>query len=131
MDEVTRTVWDGDRVLKEIRSPWTKMEQDTGYVGGWAESSQYGQVLYLHGTGLDEPGLIARLNAGTLFRSEGSTRVNTELFLLLTPYVLRTDDDVEDATRNVEEGTRNVGPVLHEYEPLTGRERPLTPKPRS
>ena len=45
MDGVTRTVWDGDRVLKEIRAPWHKMEQDTGYVGGWAESSQYGQVL--------------------------------------------------------------------------------------
>lgn len=68
---------------------------------------------------------------GRLFRSEGSTRVSTELFLLLTPHVLRTDEDVEDATRNVEEGTRGVGPLLRKYDPLTGRDRPLKPKPGS
>jgi hypothetical protein len=27
---VTRTVWDGDQVLAEIRAPWTAPEQDLG-----------------------------------------------------------------------------------------------------
>ncbi|HEX8429884.1 MAG TPA: secretin N-terminal domain-containing protein, partial [Longimicrobium sp.] len=52
---------------------------------------------------------------GRLFRSESRSTDETELFLLLTPRVLRTDADMDDATRGVEDGTRGVRKRLEEY----------------
>lgn len=66
---------------------------------------------------------------GRLFRSSVRTKEHTELFLLLTPRVLRTDEDMDDATRTVEEDTRGVGKALKSYEPLFGTDRPLRPRP--
>ncbi|HEX8360812.1 MAG TPA: secretin N-terminal domain-containing protein [Longimicrobium sp.] len=68
---------------------------------------------------------------GRLFRSQTDSRSSTELFILLTPHVLRDDADVEDATRAVEESSRAVGKLLESYDPVSGRERPLRPKPEN
>lgn len=66
---------------------------------------------------------------GRLFRSELRTSEKSELFVLLTPRVLRTDEDIDDATRTVGEEARSTGKTLRSYEPITGRDRPLQPKP--
>jgi general secretion pathway protein D len=75
------------------------------------------------------PGLKDIPLLGGLFRSTRNTTANTELFLLLTPHVLRTDDDVDEAARAVQEGSRDVGKVLEKYDPITGRSVPVQPMP--
>lgn len=60
---------------------------------------------------------------GLLFRSTQTRKVATELVLLLTPHVLRSDEDLEDARRGLLENTRELGqkvpePLLY----LEGRE---------
>lgn len=42
---------------------------------------------------------------GLLFRSTQSRRIRTELFLILTPYVIRTDAELEETTRELQERT--------------------------
>jgi general secretion pathway protein D len=66
---------------------------------------------------------------GALFRSRTESRGSTELFILLTPHVLRTDEDVEEATRSVQDSAREVGRMMERYEPVSGRAEPLRPKP--
>lgn len=51
---------------------------------------------------------------GLLFRSTQTRKVATELVLLLTPHVLRSDEDLEDARRGFLEGTRELGPKVPE-----------------
>ncbi len=67
-DAVTRTIWDGDRVLAEIRAPLAEAERDTGLalVGG-ALQSEYGRVVYMHGAALDHPIALARLDYSQYF----------------------------------------------------------------
>jgi general secretion pathway protein D len=68
---------------------------------------------------------------GRLFRSETRSTEKTELFVLLTPRVLRTDEDMEDATRNVADESRSTEKILRSYDPVTGQERPLQPRPEN
>ncbi|HEX7119604.1 MAG TPA: secretin N-terminal domain-containing protein [Longimicrobiales bacterium] len=42
---------------------------------------------------------------GALFRSSQTRHVRTELFLILTPYVIRTDAELEETTRELQEST--------------------------
>ena len=53
---VTRTAWDGDQILAEVRAPYTVAEQDLGPVpAATIYRRGYGQVLYTHGPSLDYP----------------------------------------------------------------------------
>lgn len=45
---------------------------------------------------------------GLFFRSTSHRTVANELFILLTPHVLRTDEDLQDATRRLQESTREL-----------------------
>ena len=45
---------------------------------------------------------------GMLFRSQHRRTVVTELFVLITPRVLRTDQDLDDATRGMRESAREL-----------------------
>ncbi|HEV2148326.1 MAG TPA: secretin N-terminal domain-containing protein [Longimicrobiaceae bacterium] len=55
---------------------------------------------------------------GTLFRSTRNRRALTELFLFLTPHVLRTDEDVDAATLRAREATQRLERVLPDSIPL-------------
>jgi RHS repeat-associated protein len=68
IDGVTRTVWDGDQVLYEIRRPMASAETETGVVpDGTLHPHQYGRVGYTHGGGLDKPLAIYRMDYDTMF----------------------------------------------------------------
>ena len=62
---VQRTVWDGDHVLMEIRTPGgtnetlTNMESNSP-VGSSTNNYPYGTVIYLHGGGMDQPLAVSR-----------------------------------------------------------------------
>ncbi|HVE78361.1 MAG TPA: secretin N-terminal domain-containing protein [Gemmatimonadaceae bacterium] len=63
---------------------------------------------------------------GPLFRStQQRRRGTTELFIFLTPHVLRTDEDVDDATRRASEATDNLRRELPDTLPV------ITMPPRS
>jgi general secretion pathway protein D len=62
-----------------------------------------------------------------LFRSTQSRRGTTELFVFLTPRVLRTDEDLMDATRQIESGTRLLRRAVRE--PSLLEPRPEAPAP--
>ncbi|HVE79170.1 MAG TPA: hypothetical protein VNA89_09930, partial [Gemmatimonadaceae bacterium] len=63
---------------------------------------------------------------GPLFRStQQRRRGTTELFIFLTPHVLRTDQDVDDATRGASEATDNLRRELPDTLPA------ITMPPRS
>jgi RHS repeat-associated protein len=65
---VTRTVWDGDQILAEIRAPYTVAEQDLGPVPTVTVYRRgYGQVLYTHGPSLDYPIRVTRLSYDSIF----------------------------------------------------------------
>jgi general secretion pathway protein D len=64
---------------------------------------------------------------GVLFRSTQSRRGTTELFVFLTPRVLRTDEDLMDATRQIESGTRLLRRAVRE--PSLLEPRPEAPAP--
>jgi len=49
---------------------------------------------------------------GGLFGSRVERKIETELFLFLTPRVIRTDEDLEDVTRSIPETLKNVGEEL-------------------
>ncbi|HEU0014978.1 MAG TPA: AHH domain-containing protein [Longimicrobium sp.] len=67
---LTRTVWDGDQVLHEIRAPMAHAEQDTGAVlTDAAFPRQYGRVAYVFGAGLDAPVALYRFHVDTLFEN--------------------------------------------------------------
>jgi hypothetical protein len=67
---VTRTVWDGDQILAEIRAPIATAEQDTGRVPPVTLFDHgYGQVLYTHGPSLDHPLKVTRLSYDSVFPS--------------------------------------------------------------
>jgi RHS repeat-associated protein len=67
---VTRTVWDGDQILAEIRAPMAVAEQDTGRVPvPTLFDHGYGQVLYTHGPSLDHPLKVTRLSYDSVFAS--------------------------------------------------------------
>src|SRR5690606_23470765 len=55
---VERTVWDGDQVLYEIRTPTPTAGGDTPPGGTY---NAYGRVLYLHGGGIDAPLAVTRM----------------------------------------------------------------------
>jgi RHS repeat-associated protein len=68
IDGITRTVWDGDQVLYEIRRPMASAETETGVVpDGTSNPHQYGRVGYTHGGGLDKPLAIYRMDYDTMF----------------------------------------------------------------
>jgi RHS repeat-associated protein len=68
VEAVTRTVWNGDQVLAEIRAPIAAAEQDTGRApAGTPYEYGYGQVLYTHGPALDRPLRVTRLSYDTIF----------------------------------------------------------------
>jgi RHS repeat-associated protein len=67
-DVVTRTVWDGDRILHEIRAPASRMEEDTAVAAeGGSGDPRTGQVTYVFGTGLDQPLALYREGYHPLF----------------------------------------------------------------
>lgn len=45
---------------------------------------------------------------GALFRSGQTRQGTTELFLFLTPHVLRSDEDLDDATKRLRDGTEHL-----------------------
>jgi general secretion pathway protein D len=51
---------------------------------------------------------------GLLFRSTSTQKITTELFLLLTPHVIRTDEEMSDVTRQLRESTENLDRELPE-----------------
>jgi len=55
---------------------------------------------------------------GNLFRSTQRRNTTTELFLFLIPHVLRTDEDVEEATARVRERTPRLDRALGDSIPL-------------
>ncbi|HYW08310.1 MAG TPA: hypothetical protein VE913_15235 [Longimicrobium sp.] len=68
VDVVTRTVWDGDRILHEIRAPASAMEQDTAVAAeGGSGDPRFGQVTYVFGAGLDQPLALYRVGYDPLF----------------------------------------------------------------
>jgi type II secretory pathway component GspD/PulD (secretin) len=72
---------------------------------------------------------------GNLFRSTQRRNTTTELFLFLIPHVLRTDEDVEDATARVRERAPRLDRVLPDSIPLlwgpadSAAVRPARPAP--
>jgi RHS repeat-associated protein len=67
-DVVTRTVWDGDRILHEIRAPASRMEEDTAVAAeGGSGDPRTGQVTYVFGAGLDQPLALYREGYHPLF----------------------------------------------------------------
>ncbi len=72
---ITRGVWDGDQILYEISSPGAtsatvaQLEQDTAQVNQQdvADYEPYGRVVYAHGTGLDAPLGLVRVNFSNVF----------------------------------------------------------------
>jgi general secretion pathway protein D len=58
---------------------------------------------------------------GALFRSTQRRRDTTELFLFLTPHVLRTDADMEETQRDLREATEHLRRRLREPIPLFQR----------
>lgn len=72
---------------------------------------------------------------GNLFRSTQRRNTTTELFLFLIPHVLRTDEDVEDATARVRERAPRLDRVLPDSIPLlwepadSAAARPARPAP--
>ena len=59
---LTRTVWDGDQVLAEIRVPGdTTQPPATLESEGSAGQALYGRILYTHGGGIDDPLSIRKL----------------------------------------------------------------------
>lgn len=56
---VERTIWDGDQLLYEIRTPSPTAGGDTPAGGSY---NAYGRVLYLHGGGIDAPLAITRMS---------------------------------------------------------------------
>jgi RHS repeat-associated protein len=84
---MTRTIWDGDQVLFEVRVPaWSSvsadtLEADTTFIGGQTSAyGPYGRVLYTHGLGLDSPLGVVRL--GYSF-GDGATNWNGPQDLVL------------------------------------------------
>jgi RHS repeat-associated protein len=76
---VERYVWDGDQLLAEFRMPDSIAEQDTAIVYDLVQTSHdileppppvrqyswlWGQVLYTHGLGMDQPLAVHRSGAG-------------------------------------------------------------------
>jgi RHS repeat-associated protein len=63
---VARTVWDGDQVVFEIRTPGgtgtasTTMESDNGVYSGY-DGNKYGQTAYVHAGGIDQPVVVMRM----------------------------------------------------------------------
>lgn len=55
---------------------------------------------------------------GALFRSSSRNASTTELFLFLTPHVLFTDEDMEEATRRVRENAPRLDRALPDSIPL-------------
>jgi RHS repeat-associated protein len=72
---ITRTVWDGDQILYEIRSQGgtsatnTQLEQDTDHFVDQTGSLYfpYGRIVYTHGIGLDDPLSLIRMNYSNVF----------------------------------------------------------------
>src|SRR5262249_21075131 len=76
---VERFVWDGDQLLAEFRMPESMAEMDTAIVYTLVQESNdvlnpappireyswlWGQVLYTHGLGMDQPLAVHRSGAG-------------------------------------------------------------------
>jgi general secretion pathway protein D len=55
---------------------------------------------------------------GWLFRSSQSRTVSSELFLLLTPHVLQSDEDVDDVVRQLRENAKDLQQALPDTIPL-------------
>ncbi|HEX7049244.1 MAG TPA: secretin N-terminal domain-containing protein [Longimicrobiales bacterium] len=55
---------------------------------------------------------------GALFRSTHNSTVRTELFLILTPHVIRTDADMDETTRRLRDSTDELGERLPDPIPL-------------
>ncbi len=66
VNAVTRTVWDGDQIVAEIRAPLNNPERDSGVPPQGEvdviDQPLYGRVLYRHGGGLDKPLMLVRLD---------------------------------------------------------------------
>lgn len=60
---VTRTVWDGDQLLYEIRYPETYRERDTGSAAA-SNMAHFGRVAYTHAGVIDRPVGILRMDYG-------------------------------------------------------------------
>ena len=62
---------------------------------------------------------------GALFRSTQIRRARTELFLFITPHVLRLDHDLDTVTRELEESTRELRKRVPNPVPLIERTGPV------
>ncbi|HEU0053522.1 MAG TPA: hypothetical protein VFQ39_10110, partial [Longimicrobium sp.] len=121
-DGVTRTVWDGDRVLHEIRAPAAAPEQDNGWAPGTERFKRlYGRVAYTFGAGLDQPLVIYRAYYDTLFTTPGFEGTPGHTVVLLPRTTWRGDYDMGLFA--------NVGPThsLATGVPAWCREVPLEP----
>lgn len=55
---------------------------------------------------------------GWLFGSTHDSRISTELFLFITPHIVRTDQDLERVRRGVDDRTGLIGEALDENPPV-------------
>lgn len=55
---------------------------------------------------------------GALFRSSRRRGTSTELFILLTPHVIRTDEEMQNATDAAQESTRELENASEKLEPI-------------
>lgn len=55
---------------------------------------------------------------GVLFGSTRKRRINTELFLVITPHVLQSDEDMDSVTRELREAAEHLDEVLPDPLPL-------------
>ena len=60
---------------------------------------------------------------GLLFRSSQSQVVTTELFLMLTPHVITSDEEMDETTRKLRESTERLKDRLPDPIPMIGDER--------
>ncbi len=72
-NSLRRIVWDGDQILYEISAPGAtsateaEMERDVGHVVPYkSESFLYGRIAYTHGSGIDQPLALIRMEYSDL-----------------------------------------------------------------
>jgi general secretion pathway protein D len=96
---------------REARTRLLVRDGQTVVLGGLIDQQQERTVSGI-------PGLMRLPLLGWLFRSTQVRHGTTELFLFLTPHVLRTDADLDTVTAQVRDGTRHLRGALRGVEPL-------------
>jgi general secretion pathway protein D len=76
------------------------------------------------------PGLSRLPLVGWIFGSRHDTLRDTELFIFLTPRVIRDDQGFDDATRDVRANSRRVGKLTKKLQPYVEPRVPVAPSPQ-